>query len=208
MLAAIAASAVALFVVSRAEMHVWQALAGSVVMGGGIAAMPLHRHGRDALCGRDFLRHRTRCLSVVLAIAISFVALKLAFRVRDERTISWRKINSALIMGSAIPLMHYTGMWAANFYPSGVTPDLTHAIGISPIGVWAISASAFFVLGGAIASSFFDRFIDVQRFALNISRERELYFRTMAEAVPEIIWTATPTVRTTTLTRDASTIRG
>jgi len=77
--------------------------------------------------------------------------------VRDERTISWRKINSALIMGSAIPLMHYTGMWAANFYPSGVTPDLTHAIGISPIGVWAISASAFFVLGGAIASSFFDR---------------------------------------------------
>jgi diguanylate cyclase (GGDEF)-like protein/PAS domain S-box-containing protein len=192
LLAAIAASAVALFVVSRAEMHVWQALAGSVVMGGGIAAM--HYIGMAAMRCAAVISYDIGLvvLSVVLAIAISFVALKLAFRVRDERTISWRKINSALIMGSAIPLMHYTGMWAANFYPSGVTPDLTHAIGISPIGVWAISASAFFVLGGAIASSFFDRFIDVQRFALNISRERELYFRTMAEAVPEIIWTATP----------------
>jgi len=61
LLAAIAASAVALFVVSRAEMHVWQALAGSVVMGGGIAAM--HYIGMAAMrCAAViFLRHRTRC---------------------------------------------------------------------------------------------------------------------------------------------------
>ena len=48
-------------------------------------------------------------VSIVLAIVISYVALMLAFRVRDEKGVSVRKILSALVMGSAIPLMHYTG---------------------------------------------------------------------------------------------------
>jgi len=80
LLAAIAASAVALFVVSRAEMHVWQALAGSVVMGGGIAAM--HYIGMAAMRCAAVISYDIGLvvLSVVLAIAISFVALKLAFR--------------------------------------------------------------------------------------------------------------------------------
>jgi PAS domain-containing protein len=95
-------------------------------------------------------------------------------------------------MGSAIPMMHYTGMWAASFHATEATPDLTGAIGIPAIGVFAISAITFLVLAGAIASSFFDRFNESQGFDLNTSRERELYFRTITEAVPEIIWTATP----------------
>jgi diguanylate cyclase (GGDEF)-like protein/PAS domain S-box-containing protein len=56
----------------------------------------------------------------------------------------------------------------------------------------AISASSLFILCGAIASAFFDRILALQRFDLNLARERELYFQTMAEAVPEIIWTADP----------------
>jgi PAS domain S-box-containing protein len=161
-------------------------------MGSGVAAM--HYIGMAAIRSSAVIVYDVRIvvLSVALAIAISFVALKLAFLLRDERTISWRKIISALVMGSAIPLMHYAGMRAATFHPSGVAPNLKLAIGISAIGVLAISASAFFVLAAAIASSYFDRFIDLQKFALHTSRERGLYFQTIAEAVPEIIWTATP----------------
>ncbi|MFZ0770856.1 MAG: diguanylate cyclase [Candidatus Sulfotelmatobacter sp.] len=192
LLAAIAASGVALFVVSQPTMGIREEIAGSVVMGGGIAAM--HYIGMAAMrCAATIVYdRRIALLSIVLAIAISFVALKLAFRVRDEQRVSWRKITSALAMGGAIPLMHYTGMWAASFYPAKGAPDFTRAIGISAIGVVAIGAGSFLVLAGAIASSFFDRFIVLHKGDLKASRERELYFQTMAEAVPEIMWTASP----------------
>jgi NO-binding membrane sensor protein with MHYT domain len=54
-------------------------------------------------------------LSVALAIMISGVALQLAFQVRQAEPNTWRKLISTLVMGSAIPLMHYTGIWAVRF---------------------------------------------------------------------------------------------
>jgi diguanylate cyclase (GGDEF)-like protein/PAS domain S-box-containing protein len=191
LLAAIAASAVALFVVSRPKMSVWQEIAGSVVIGSGIAAM--HYIGMAAMrCSAVIVYDRgIVALSIGLAIAISAVALRLVFLVRDEKWVSWRKVICALVMGSAIPLMHFTGMWAVSFHPSAVALDLSHAIGISTIGVVAISASSFFLLGGAIASSFLDRLMAMKG-DLNTAPERELYFQTLAEAIPEIIWTAAP----------------
>jgi diguanylate cyclase (GGDEF)-like protein/PAS domain S-box-containing protein len=192
LLAAIAASGVALFVVSRSRMALGQEILGSVVMGGGIAAM--HYIGMAAMrCSAVIVYdRRIVALSIVLAIAISLVALKLAFRLRDEKATSRGKIMSALVMGSAIPLMHYTGMWAATFRSSHSAVDLTDAVGISVLGAVAISASSFIVLGVAILSSFFDRLMAVQKGDLNTARERELYFHTMAEAVPDIMWTADP----------------
>ena len=44
----------------------------------------------------------------------------------------------------------------------------------------------------AVASSLLDRLKALRKGDLNTARERELYFQTMAEAVPEIIWTADP----------------
>jgi diguanylate cyclase (GGDEF)-like protein/PAS domain S-box-containing protein len=192
LLAAIAASGVALFVVSRQRMGVGQEIAGSMVMGSGIAAM--HYIGMAAMrCPAEIVYdRRIVALSIALAVAISLVALQLAFQLRDEQKTSRRKIISALVMGSAIPLMHYTGMWAATFRRSEVPLDLTHAIGISGLGVIAISGCSFLVLAGAIASSFFDRFLATQKSDLRMARRHELYFRTLSEAVPEIMWTADP----------------
>jgi len=192
LLAAIGASAVALFAVSRPKVTLAQDILGSAVMGGGIAAM--HYIGMDAMRCAAVIEYDWRIvgLSIALAVGVSFVALKLAFQVRDEKRATWRKIISALIMGSAIPLMHYTGMWAATFRPLRAAPNLANTISISAIGVVAITASSLFVLCGAIASVFFNRVIALQKFDLNFARERELYFQTMAEAVPEIIWTADP----------------
>jgi diguanylate cyclase (GGDEF)-like protein/PAS domain S-box-containing protein len=192
LLAAIAASGVALFVVSRPKMSNGQEIAGSVVMGSGIAAM--HYIGMAAMrCSAEIVYdRRIVALSIVLAVAISLVALQLAFRLRDERRTSRRKAISALVMGSAIPLMHYTGMWAATFRRSEVPLDLTHAIGVSGLGGMVISGCSFIVLAGAIASSVFDRFLATQKGALRMARQHELYFRTLSEAVPEIMWTADP----------------
>ena len=85
LLAAILASAVALYVVSRELMGVWQAVVGSLPMGGGIAAM--HYIGMDAMrlaatCHYD---NALMALSIVLAIVISFVALWLVFLSRAEK---------------------------------------------------------------------------------------------------------------------------
>ncbi len=48
------------------------------------------------------------------------------------------------------------------------------------------------VSGAAIASWFFNRFMAERKGDLKQARERELYFQTMAEAVPEMIWTTGP----------------
>jgi diguanylate cyclase (GGDEF)-like protein/PAS domain S-box-containing protein len=55
-----------------------------------------------------------------------------------------------------------------------------------------LAASSFLVRRFATVSSLFDRFRTLQKGNLNAARERELYFQTMAEAIPEIIWTADP----------------
>jgi diguanylate cyclase (GGDEF)-like protein/PAS domain S-box-containing protein len=192
LIAAIAASGVALFVVSRPKMGLRQLIAGSAVMGSGIAAM--HYVGMAAMRVPAVIVYNRGmvALSIILAVGVSLIALQLAFRMRDDARASRRKIISAMIMGSAIPLMHYTGMWAATFYHSAAVPDLRGTLGTSTIGVAAIGASSFVVSGVTIASSVFDRFLNHQKGDLSTARDRELYFRTMAEAIPEIIWTSGP----------------
>lgn len=192
LLAAIAASAVALFIVSRKTMGLRQEIIGSIAMGSGIAAM--HYIGMAAMRvpARISYNPGTVALSIALAIVISFIALILAFKVRDEKRASQRKIVSALVMGSAIPLMHYTGMAAARFYPSDMVPDLSHATSISRLGIAAISITSVLVLVLAIATAFLDRLLAAQKAILDVSRESEAHFRTLAEAIPQIIWTSRP----------------
>jgi two-component system sensor histidine kinase/response regulator len=119
LLAAILASAVALFVVSRRRMGVVRAVLGSIVMGSGIATM--HYVGMEAMRMEALHTYSPGLvgLSVLLAIVISFVALWLTFHLRTDAT-AWskKKIVAALVMGAAIPVMHYTGMAAVTFMPS------------------------------------------------------------------------------------------
>ncbi len=190
LVAAILASAVALFFVSRPKMDVPQTVLGSVGMGSGLAGA--HYIGLSAMRGaaKPAYDSTTVALSMGLAIPVSAIALQLAFRLRDEKGMTWRKIMSAVITGGLIPAMHYSGKWAESFQAASVAPDLTHAVPISTMGIVAIGVASIFVLAVAIASSAFDRLKSVQRDTLGIARERELYFKTMAEAVPEILWTA------------------
>jgi diguanylate cyclase (GGDEF)-like protein/PAS domain S-box-containing protein len=192
LVAAILASAVALYVVSRSIMGILQVLAGSLAMGAGIAAM--HYIGMAAMRCAAVVTYNTGIvlLSIGIAVAISFVALQLAFRARSEDSPTLHKLLSAIAMGLAIPLLHYSGMWAASFYPSRTAPNLHLAVGTSMIATLVISCGSIAVLAAAVAVSFFDRYFSLQRVNLSALRQSELYFHTMAEAVPEIIWTANP----------------
>ncbi len=185
LLCAIFASGVALFVVSRPRMGLTLAGLGSATMGIGIAAM--HYTGMAAM------RLRAECsyspilvtVSVVLAVVISLVALWLSFTLRDGHSRPWKKRVSAVLMGAAIPVMHYTGMAAAGFHASDVTPDLSHAVNISSLGVASITIVVFFILGVTLLTSVVDRRFSEQAMALESS---ELRYGQLVESVQVILW--------------------
>jgi PAS domain S-box-containing protein len=183
LVAAILASAVALYVVSRKTMHVWNAVLGSLFMGTGIAAM--HYIGMEAMRMSAMCHYSVpmMSLSVVLAIVISLVALWLVFLSRDQaKAVGWRKIASALVMGAAIPVMHYTGMAAAVFMKTDVPPDLSHAVTISALGTAGITMVTLIVLALAIVTSLVDRQYSAQasQLASTEQRYRLLFERSLA----------------------------
>ena len=158
LLAAILASTIALYVVSRQKMSASRAIAGSLLMGAGIAGM--HYIGMAAMRLPAICQFNSFLvvLSVVFAILISLAALWISFRFRDEKTgIGREKFAGAVVMGAAIPIMHYTGMAAASFTPSGAPADLSHAVSISALGIAGIVAVTFIVLGLALLTSWMDR---------------------------------------------------
>ena len=156
--AAILASFIALYVVSRQKMSASQALAGSVLMGAGISSM--HYIGMAAMRLRAVCQFNSFIvgLSVASAVLISLAALWITFHFRDEeKRIGWEKLAGAVVMGGAIPVMHYTGMAAASFVPSSVPMDLSYAVSISTLGTAGIAAVTFIVLGLALLTSWMDR---------------------------------------------------
>ncbi len=192
LLAAIGASAVALFTVSRERMGIGACLAGSLVMGGGIAAM--HYIGMEAMRLAAMMHYRWDLVSasVALAILISFAALTLSFQARQETHASLRKFVSALAMGAAIPMMHYTGMWAVRFHASSLPVDTRHAVEISSLGTVAITVTSLLVMMLAIATALLDRTLAMQKAVAEAAQDGETRFHMLAEAIPQIVWTVVP----------------
>ncbi len=105
-IAAVLASGVALFVVSRQRMTLSSALVGSLTMGCGIAAMHYIGMAAMRLDAGMVWSGAIVTLSVVIAIAVSLVALVLAFRFRSEkRDLAPLKLLSAVVMGFAVVAM-------------------------------------------------------------------------------------------------------
>ena len=174
MVAAVVASAVALFVVSRKTMGKATAAVGSLFMGSGISAM--HYIGMEAMRLPAMCHYNPGIvmLSVFLAIVISFVALVITFSVRNQSSsFSLRKTLSALVMGLAIPVMHYVGMAAVTFRPMSEDPgSLKHAIDISYLGLGGIGVVTAFVLGFVCISAIMDRKLSLHTMELALTEQR------------------------------------
>jgi two-component system sensor histidine kinase/response regulator len=188
LLAAVAASWVALFVVSRETMTAPQAIVGSLFMGGGIAAMHYTGMAAMRLPAMHHYDPELVGLSIVLAVVIAFAALQMAYMFRGGTGWSWYKVATAGTMGAAIPIMHYVGMKAVTFVempPERV--DLTHAVGISNLGIIGIAAVALIVLGLVFLSATVDRRFSYQSVALRDSERRfALIVQTTLDAFLEI----------------------
>jgi PAS domain S-box-containing protein len=169
--AAILASVIALYVVSRQKMGASRAVAGSVLMGAGIASM--HYIGMAAMRLPAICQFNSFLvvLSVVFAVLISLAALWISFHFRDEKPgIGRGKLAGAVVMGAAIPVMHYTGMAAASFTASSMPADLHHAVSISALGTAGIAVVTFIVLGLTLLTSWMDRRFALQ--ALELQEEK------------------------------------
>jgi PAS domain S-box-containing protein len=127
-------------------------------MGAGIASM--HYIGMAAMRLSAMCQFNSFLvvMSVVFAVSISLAALWITFHFRDEKKgIGREKLAGAVVMGAGISAMHYTGMAAASFTPSGMPADMSHAVSISTLGTAGIAAVTFIVLGLALLTSWLDR---------------------------------------------------
>jgi PAS domain S-box-containing protein len=173
LIAAIAASFVALYVVSRARWNHAASALGAVIMGTGIALM--HYIGMAAMRMAAHM-HWSQWIvaaSVLIAIVVSYVALLLSFRFREEaRSLAPLKLAAAGVMGVAVVAMHYTGMAAATFTASSDAVDLTNAVDVSALGAAGVVFVTFTVLGVASLTSLVDRRMTEQSRELQASDER------------------------------------
>ena len=116
-IAAVAASAVALWLAGRAEFSQWHWIVGALVMGGGICAM--HYVGMQAMVmtvpiAWDMAIVAISVLIAVLASATALMLFRVLFKLEGKRLWVFQTL-AAVVMGVAICGMHYTGMGAANF---------------------------------------------------------------------------------------------
>ncbi|MDV5138530.1 hypothetical protein CYR40_00890 [Chimaeribacter arupi] len=120
MLIAIASSLFALWFVTAAALTLPRLVAGSLILGCGIAGM--HYTGMAAMSVMPGMNYDPRwvLLSVVIAVLASAAALWMAFRLRTQiNNVKLLRALAAIVMGVAIVGMHYTGMAAAHFHMMG-----------------------------------------------------------------------------------------
>jgi NO-binding membrane sensor protein with MHYT domain len=151
-------SALGLFVVSRRKMGFVRAFTASIFMGGGVAAM--HYTAMESMRLRAVCRYSPALvtISVVLAIVFSLMSLWLTFLFREEALGQFlRKVASAVLLGAAIAVMHYTGMASASFIPCAEFPDLSHALPISALGIPGIAVVNLMIVVVVLLTSLADR---------------------------------------------------
>ncbi|MDW5264182.1 MULTISPECIES: diguanylate cyclase [Acidobacteriaceae] len=158
LLLAVLASAVALWVVSRPRLRVFQIAVGGILMGAGIGGM--HYLGMKAMRASAMHHYNDKLvvLSIVVAIVFSWMALGITFFLRnDHLQREWQRLGGAVLMGSGISAMHYTAMAAVTFTPGEMPWSPVGTIRVSTLGIAAVVVTTILVLFGALLTAFFDR---------------------------------------------------
>ena len=156
---AIAASLLALVVVSKSEMSLSTLLLAGVLMGAAICGM--HYVGMASMRVPASVSYDDWIVaaSVLIAVVASIVALWLAFRFSsgESRQVMLLKPLAALVMGIAISGMHYTGMAAASFHHTqAVQSPGRYILASGQLGV-VVGIGALIITLLAIAGTVIDR---------------------------------------------------
>lgn len=117
---AIGASAITLIIVSRQEISIKTYVLGSLTMGAAIAGMHYIGIASMRIAATIVWDLSYVWASLVIAVVASFVALLIAFKLRNDTSKKGLifRIAGAAVMGFAISGMHYTAMGGMQFIPT------------------------------------------------------------------------------------------
>lgn len=179
---AIISCGAAFYIVSRGKVSQKSLIIGAFFIGTGIISM--HHIGMKAMQMEAVISYDPILwgVSVVIALAASYIGLYLMFYLPDVPRFHWRKIASALLIGIAVSGMHYTGMAAAQFAPS--SQDMAHSVSSSidnSLLAYGIGAGMLLILASAFISVQIDRRLKAH------SEESELKFKSVIESAKDAI---------------------
>jgi diguanylate cyclase (GGDEF)-like protein len=166
LLLAIAASSVALSVVSRETLTTRRLLGGGLMMGVGIGSM--HYTGMAAMRSSAMEHYNLWivALSVITAAGFSWLALWIAFvsRRSEQNEIRMRMV-AGVVMGLGIAAMHYIAMVGVRFTLSPMQFSMSRTVRVDRLGESVIAVVAGLILMAALGTATLDkwRFQDLQK---------------------------------------------
>jgi PAS domain S-box-containing protein len=182
---AIMASYVVMYVASRRQIKRVLVVSGGMAMGAGIAAMHYTAMAAMRLAATPYYDPGILLKSMLLAMAVSLAGLQLVSRFCNDSG-SWvPKVAVALVLGLAIPEIHYTGMAAVSFMPTGIMPDLSNSVDIAGLATFSILAISFQIPWFALSAASVDRRLAAQHSALNDERKM---LRALIDNMPDFIY--------------------
>ena len=184
LVAAIAASFIALYVVSQRMTRV-HLIAGSLLMGGGIATMHYTGMAAMRMAAMQFYDPTLWVLSIIVAVIVSFAGLLIIYDSSSENRSWQRKLSAAFALGIAIPMAHYTGMAAVNFVPWTIPPDLSHSVDITSLAYLGILGATLLILGFALITALVDRRLSSQQATLESERKM---LRALIDNMPDLMY--------------------
>jgi NO-binding membrane sensor protein with MHYT domain len=125
-------------------------MSGGVLMAVGIGTM--HYTGMAAMRLQAMHHYDTTLVigSIAIAAVICVAALGLAFQFRDEKSSFSLQMTAAVLMGLAIPVMHYTAMAAVSYTGTSEKPDLSFAADVSMLAIAGIVLVTFLLLSAVL----------------------------------------------------------
>ena len=187
------ATAIGLFVAIQKHTGLAPLFLASIPLGAATASVPFLDVAAIRAPATIEYRWGSVALSVVFAMVFFLFVLVLVLRIlRVQRPEVPRKIAGSMILGCAVSMLSPLALYAARFHPSTALVDLTHTVGRSSLGVAATAGTALLICVGAVVTSVLDGLLQSQVAVVEKARETEGFFRSLAEAIPGIIWTARP----------------
>jgi diguanylate cyclase len=181
---AIAASSVALTVVSRERLTARTLLAGGLLMGAGIGAM--HYTGMAAMRSSAMEQYNPWIvtLSVVAAAGFSWLALWMAFVSRTtEKSENRMRVAGSVVMGLGIAATHYIAMVGVRFTGGSMPFSTSGTLKVDVLGESVIAIVTALILLMALGTATLDkwRFRDLQRAHAELMQVQAALLRTQEE---------------------------
>jgi diguanylate cyclase (GGDEF)-like protein/PAS domain S-box-containing protein len=178
---------------SQERRGIGRAIAASVVVGTGVATIPFLFVAAMRLPATVEHRWGLAIIPFAFAIVMCLLTLVLIFEVlyRREPHVSG-KLVGAVIIGIAVAAFPYLTMATLRFHASNLPVDLNHTFSRSWLGVVSVTGTALLIQAGTIIASILNGMLESEQAIATAARDAELQFRTLADAIPQIVWTAGP----------------